>query len=63
MNQKELIGKVVTCQGAKATIKEVFHAECYEGLWDIEFRDANGTLRHWKQEFDGGELQQEGGAE
>lgn len=57
MKPEELIGKTITCQGVRATIAIVYYAECYDDLWDIEFRDTNGVLRNWKQEFDGGHIE------
>lgn len=52
-----LIGKTIECRGARVVIKEVYSAECWDGKWDIEFRDTNGKYRRWKQEFDGGYLE------
>lgn len=57
MNQSELIGKTIVCQGIRAEIAIVYSAECYDGLWSIEFRDTRGILRNWKQEFDGGHIE------
>ena len=58
IDKEDLIGKTIECQGVRATVKEVCYAEKWDGLWDIEFRDANGVLRHWKQESDGGRMLQ-----
>ena len=58
IDKEDLIGNAIECQGVKATIKEVYYAAKWDGLWDIEFRDTNGVLRHWKQECDGGQMKQ-----
>ena len=57
-------GDVVVCCGIRATIKEIYYQDYYDGPewgphqgWMIEFRDTEGNYRYWKQQYDGGHIE------
>jgi hypothetical protein len=58
MYEKEAkVGDQIRAKGLLVTIGRIFYQEWYERSgWDIEFIDTDDNYRHWKQQFDGGEL-------
>lgn len=58
MNEKNYAnipeGTVIKALGITATVKKVIYSETWRGEYDIEFLDAHGHYRHYKQWDDGG---------
>jgi hypothetical protein len=51
-------GDAVKCMGVTAIIDEILYQDYdYVDGWDIEFVDDMGNYRHWKQYFDGGDVE------
>ena len=48
-------GDIIKVQGTSLTVDKIFYQD-FDGFWDVEFLDAKGKCRKWKQFFDGGEL-------
>ena len=47
----------ISCMGEIVKISKIIRQDYWEGYgFDIEFLDARGKYRHWKQELDGGKL-------
>lgn len=49
------VGDKIQCMGITVTIGSIYYSDCWDGVWDIEFKDTDGNYRHWKQYYDGGE--------
>jgi hypothetical protein len=49
-------GTVIKAQGTTATVDRVLYSEKWHDEYDIEFIDAKGNYRHYKQWDDGGEV-------
>lgn len=58
IKQEEVkIDDKIKCQRQLVTISEIISQNYYDrDGWFIEFLDANGHYRYWKQYCDGGEL-------
>ena len=51
-------GDKIYCKKMTVTIQEIFYQSFDENAqaWDVEFTDASGKYRRWKQHLDGGEV-------
>ena len=49
-------GDIIVAMGISVVVKEIIYQDYFNGKWDVEFVDSEGKYRHWKQEFDGGDV-------
>ena len=54
------VGDKITALGHTYAVACVIYQDYYKGNYDVEFLDPNGGYHHWKSEFDGGYVIQDG---